>query len=32
VKDWTGHPPEVIRQMLTHLDGLRRAGRAAIED
>jgi hypothetical protein len=32
VKDWTGHPPEVIRQMLTHLDELRRAGRAVIED
>jgi rifampin ADP-ribosylating transferase len=32
VKDWTGHAPEVIRQMLTHLDELRRAGRAVIED
>jgi rifampin ADP-ribosylating transferase len=26
------HPPEAIRQMLDHLDELRRAGRAVIED
>jgi rifampin ADP-ribosylating transferase len=32
VKDWQGHPPEAIRQMLDHLDALRRAGRAVIED
>ena len=32
VRDWTGHPPEVLRQMLDHLDELRRAGRAVIED
>ena len=30
--DWQGHPPEVVRQMLDHLDALRRAGRAVIED
>jgi rifampin ADP-ribosylating transferase len=32
VEDWQGHPPEVVRQMLDHLDELRRAGRAVIED
>jgi rifampin ADP-ribosylating transferase len=32
VEDWTGHPPEVLRQMLDHLEELRRAGRAVIED
>ena len=32
VKDWQGHPPEVLQQMLDHLDALRRAGRAVIED
>ena len=32
VKDWQGHPPEAIRQMLDHLDELRRTGRAVIED
>jgi rifampin ADP-ribosylating transferase len=32
VTDWQGHPPEVVRQMLDHLDELRRAGRAVIED
>jgi rifampin ADP-ribosylating transferase len=32
VEDWTGHPPEALRQMLDHLDDLRRAGRAVIED
>jgi rifampin ADP-ribosylating transferase len=32
VGDWTGHPPEVLRQMLDHLGELRRAGRAVIED
>jgi hypothetical protein len=30
--DWQGHPPEAVRQMLDHLDELRRAGRAVIED
>jgi rifampin ADP-ribosylating transferase len=30
--DWPGHPPEAVRQMLDHLDELRRAGRAVIED
>jgi rifampin ADP-ribosylating transferase len=32
VKNWTGHAPEVLQQMLNHLDELRRAGRAVIED
>jgi rifampin ADP-ribosylating transferase len=32
VEDWTGHPPEALRQMLDHLEELRRAGRAVIED
>jgi rifampin ADP-ribosylating transferase len=32
VEDWQGHPPEVVRQMLDHLEELRRAGRAVIED
>jgi rifampin ADP-ribosylating transferase len=32
VEDWTGHPPAVLRQMLDHLEELRRAGRAVIED
>ena len=32
VKDWTGHAPDAVRQMLAHLDELRRAGRAVIED
>lgn len=32
VTEWQGHPPETIRQMLDHLDELRRAGRAVIED
>jgi rifampin ADP-ribosylating transferase len=32
VEDWIGHPPEVLRQMLDHLEELRRAGRAVIED
>jgi len=32
VEDWQGHPPETIRQMLDHLEELRRAGRAVIED
>jgi hypothetical protein len=32
VEDWQGHSPEAIRQMLDHLDELRRAGRAVIED
>lgn len=32
VTDWQGHPPEAIRQMLDHLEELRRAGRAVIED
>ena len=32
VEDWQGHPPETIRQMLDHLEELKRAGRAVIED
>jgi rifampin ADP-ribosylating transferase len=32
VEDWRGHPPETIRQMLDHLEELKRAGRAVIED
>lgn len=32
VKDWQGHPPEMLQQMLNHLEALRRAGRAVIED
>jgi len=32
VEDWRGHPPEPIRQMLDHLEALRRAGRAVIDD
>jgi len=32
VTDWEGHAPEAIRQMLGHLEELRRAGRAVIED
>jgi rifampin ADP-ribosylating transferase len=32
VEDWQEHPPEVVRQMLDHLEELRRAGRAVIED
>jgi rifampin ADP-ribosylating transferase len=32
VKEWEGHSPEAIRQMLDHLAELRRQGRAAIED
>ncbi len=32
VKDWTGHPPEVLQAMLDSLDALRRSGRAVIED
>lgn len=32
VEDWQGHPPELVRQMLGHLDALRRAGGAVIED
>jgi rifampin ADP-ribosylating transferase len=32
VEDWQGHPPETVRQMLDHLEELKRAGRAVIED
>jgi rifampin ADP-ribosylating transferase len=32
VKDWTGHPPEVLQHMLDNLAELRRSGRAVIED
>ena len=32
VEDWQGHPPETIRQVLDHLEELKRAGRAVIED
>jgi rifampin ADP-ribosylating transferase len=32
VSDWTGHAPEAVRQMLDHLEALRRAGRAVIDD
>lgn len=32
VEGWQGHPPEAIRQMLDHLEELKRAGRAVIED
>ncbi len=32
MKDWQRHPPELVRQMLDHLDALRRAGAAVIED
>jgi rifampin ADP-ribosylating transferase len=32
VTDWEGHTPEAIRQMLDHLEALRRDGRAMIED
>jgi rifampin ADP-ribosylating transferase len=32
VQDWHGHPPEVLQQMLNHLEALRHAGRAVIED
>jgi rifampin ADP-ribosylating transferase len=32
VKEWEGHAPEAIRQMLDHLAELRRSGRATIED
>jgi rifampin ADP-ribosylating transferase len=32
VEDWQEHPPETIRQMLDHLEELKRAGRAVIQD
>ena len=32
MKDRQRHPPELVRQMLDHLDALRRAGAAVIED
>lgn len=32
LEDWQRHPPELVRQMLDHLDALRRAGVAVIED
>lgn len=32
VKDWSGHPPEVLQAMLDNLAALRRSGGAAIED
>ncbi len=32
VEHWPRHPPELVRQMLDHLDALRRAGAAVIED
>lgn len=32
VKDWTGHPPEVLQQMLDGLEEKRRNGLAPIED
>jgi rifampin ADP-ribosylating transferase len=32
VRDWEGHAPEAITQMLDHLAELRRSGHAAIED
>lgn len=32
VTDWTGHPPELVRQMLDHLAALRRGGVSLIED
>ena len=32
VKNWTGHPPEVLQQMLDHLNKLRSSGLAIIED
>lgn len=32
VEDWQRRPPELVRQMLDHLDALGRAGVAVIED
>ncbi|MEV4778195.1 NAD(+)--rifampin ADP-ribosyltransferase [Burkholderia sp. LMU1-1-1.1] len=32
VKDWAGHPPETVQEMLDHLAALRGSGRAVIED
>ena len=32
VNDWTGHPPEVLQQMLDSLEEKRRQGLAPIED
>jgi len=32
VTDWEGHPPEVLQQMLDHLEDLRAKGLAIIED
>jgi rifampin ADP-ribosylating transferase len=31
-REWEGHPPEAIQQMLEHLEELRRQGRGVIED
>ena len=31
VKDWKGHPPEVLQQMLENLQEMKRSGRAVIE-
>ena len=32
VKDWAGHPPDTVQEMLKNLAALRGSGRAAIED
>lgn len=32
VKDWQGHPPEVLQKMKDHLEELKRLGIEAIED
>lgn len=32
VHGWTGHPPELVRQMLDHLAALRQSGDSLIED
>ncbi|MFZ6733417.1 NAD(+)--rifampin ADP-ribosyltransferase [Undibacterium sp. Ji42W] len=32
VKDWQGHPPEVLKAMKDHVEQLRRQGVEAIDD